>query len=72
MFLWWAPILLSAPQMLSHHLSEPHLRWHPLWEWLGQPAMLLPFLLGCLMLFLALGLAALPYRQPADQTLAHG
>ncbi|MFI7427628.1 hypothetical protein ACIBPB_11635 [Micromonospora sp. NPDC049836] len=72
MFLWWAPILLSAPQMLSHHLSEPHFRWHPLWEWLGQPAMSLPFLLACLMLTLALGLAPLPYRQPADQTLAPG
>jgi hypothetical protein len=72
MFLWWAPILLAAPQLLAHHLSEPHLRWHPLWEWLGQPALSLPFLLGCLMLTLALGLAALPYRQPADQTLAHG
>lgn len=46
--------------------------WHPLWEWLGQPAMSLPFLLGCLMLTLALGLARLPYRQPVDQTLAHG
>ncbi|MCI4061189.1 hypothetical protein MRQ36_00815 [Micromonospora sp. R77] len=72
MFLWWAPILLSAPQLLSHQLSEPHVRWHPLWEWLGQPVMSLPFLLGCLMLTLALGLAALPHRQPADRTLAHG
>lgn len=72
MLLWWAPILVSAPQMFSHHLSEPHFRWHLLWEWLGQPAMSLPFLLGCLMLTLTLGLAALPYRQPADQTLAHG
>jgi hypothetical protein len=39
-------------------------------QWLGQPAMSLPFMLGCLMLTLTLGLAALPYRQPADQTLA--
>jgi SRSO17 transposase len=29
-------------------------------------------LVGCLMLTAALGLAALPRRQPADQTLAHG
>ncbi|MEV0153836.1 hypothetical protein AB0H57_08865 [Micromonospora sp. NPDC050686] len=72
MFLWWAPILLSMPLMLSHHLSEPHVRWHLLWEWLGQPTMSLPFLLGGLMLILALGLAALPYRQPADQPLARG
>jgi hypothetical protein len=55
-----APILIGPPQMLSHHLSEPHYRWHPLWEWLGQPAMSMPFLLGCLMLTAALGPAALP------------
>ncbi|MGW4499047.1 hypothetical protein ACWENR_10595 [Micromonospora sp. NPDC004336] len=72
MFLWWAPILLSAPLLLSHHLGEPHVRWHLPWEWLGQPTMSLPFLLGCLLLVLALGLAALPHRQPVDQTLAHG
>jgi hypothetical protein len=72
MLLWWAPILVSAPRMLSHHLREPHLRWHLPWEWLGQPAMSLPFLLGCLMLTVTLGLAALPYRQPADRTLAPG
>jgi hypothetical protein len=71
-FLWWAPILLSAPLMLLHHLGEPHYRWHLPWEWLGQPAMSLPFVLGCLMLTLALGVAALPRRQPANQTLAHG
>lgn len=57
--------------MLSHHLSEPHLRWHPLWEWLGQPVMSLPFLGGCLMLALALGVAAPPHRLPADPRLAH-
>ncbi|MFY1616334.1 hypothetical protein [Micromonospora sp. WMMD736] len=67
MVMWWAPILLSTSLMLSHHLSEPHPRWHPLWEWLGQPAMSLAFLCGCL----ALGVAALSHRLPADQTLAH-
>ncbi|MEV4386120.1 hypothetical protein AB0J68_10360 [Micromonospora sp. NPDC049580] len=71
MLLWWAPILLSTSLMLSHHLSEPHLRWHPLWEWLGQPVMSLPFLGGCLMLALALGVAAPPHRLPADPRLAH-
>jgi len=71
MLLWWAPIILGVPQVVSHHLGEPHYRWHPLWEWLGQPALSLLFLLGCAMLTLAIGLAALPRRQPADQTLAH-
>jgi hypothetical protein len=72
MFLWWAPILLSAPSLLSHHLNEPHYRWHPLWEWLGQPTGSLPFLLGCLLLTVTLGLAALPHRQHAEPTAAHG
>ncbi len=71
-FLWWAPILPSAWQLLGHHLSEPHYRWHPLWEWLGQPTASLPFLVGCLPFTLTLGLAALPGRQPANRTLAQG
>jgi hypothetical protein len=62
MVLWWAPILVSAPLLLSHHLGEPHPRPHPLWEWLGQPLLSLPFLLGALMLVLVPGLALLPYR----------
>ncbi|GAB3795494.1 hypothetical protein [Micromonospora zhanjiangensis] len=71
MFLWWAPILVAAPQLLSHHLDEPHYRWHLPWEWLGQPALALAFLLGCLTLTLTLALALPPRRQPADQTVAH-
>ncbi|MBB5867288.1 hypothetical protein F4553_000667 [Allocatelliglobosispora scoriae] len=71
MLLWWPPILLSAPLSLGHHLSEPHYRWHPMWEWLGQPTFSLFFLLGCALLTLALGLAALR-RQPADRALAVG
>ncbi|MGX1614961.1 hypothetical protein ACWIF8_13815 [Micromonospora chalcea] len=70
MVFWAAPILLSAPLMLTHHLGEPHPRWHVPWEWLGQPTMSLPFLLGAVLLLLALGLAALPHRRPADPTLA--
>ncbi|MEV5633379.1 hypothetical protein [Micromonospora tulbaghiae] len=70
MVFWAAPILLSAPLMLTHHLSEPHPRWHVPWEWLGQPALSLPFLLGAVLLLLVLALAALPHRRPADRTLA--
>jgi hypothetical protein len=69
MFLWWAPILLSAPQLLVHHLKEPHYRWHPLWEWIGQPAMSLPFLVGWVVLILASGLTLLPRRRPVDRTV---
>ncbi len=72
MFLWWAPIMLGVSHGVPHHLREPHYRWHPLWEWLGQPVLSLPFLLGAVMLALALGLAALPRRQPPSRTLAHG
>ncbi|MEE3922395.1 hypothetical protein V2I01_41160 [Micromonospora sp. BRA006-A] len=40
------------------------------WEWLGQPALSLPFLLGAVLLIVALGLAALPHRRAAGRTLA--
>jgi hypothetical protein len=33
------PAVLAGPAMLAHHLHEPHPVWHPLWEWLGQPAL---------------------------------
>jgi hypothetical protein len=71
MFLWWAPILLSVPFMVSHHLAEPHFRWHPLWEWLGQPTLSLPFLLGGLMLTAAVALTALAHPRPAGHPVAH-
>ncbi|WP_431878917.1 hypothetical protein [Micromonospora marina] len=70
MLFWTAPILLSAPLMLAHHLSEPHPRWHVPWEWLGQPTLSLPFLLGAVLLLLVLGVAALPHRRPAARPLA--
>ncbi|RLQ06032.1 hypothetical protein EAD96_09350 [Micromonospora sp. BL1] len=70
MVFWVAPILLGAPLMLTHHLDEPHPRWHVPWEWLGQPALSLPFLVGTVLLLLVLGLAALPHRRPAARTLA--
>ncbi|MEU7800985.1 hypothetical protein AB0J14_02360 [Micromonospora arborensis] len=56
--LWWLPVLLAAPQLLWHHLGEPHPAWHPFWEWLGQPAVSLLFLVGAGCALLALGLAA--------------
>ncbi|MEU3457777.1 hypothetical protein ABZ671_29930 [Micromonospora sp. NPDC006766] len=68
MVLWWASILLAAPHMLAHHLEEPHYRWHPLWEWIGQPVLSLPFLFGWVVLILASGLAQLPRRRSVDQT----
>ncbi|MDW3847730.1 hypothetical protein NMK34_14085 [Micromonospora sp. BRA006-A] len=70
MLFWTAPVLLGAPMMLTHHLGEPHPRWHVPWEWLGQPALSLPFLLGAVLLIVALGLAALPHRRAAGRTLA--
>ncbi|RKE12544.1 hypothetical protein C8E86_7486 [Catellatospora citrea] len=63
MFLWWAPIVLTAPQMLRHHLGEYHYSWHPLWEWLGLPAFSLLFLGGLALALLALAVAALPTRR---------
>jgi hypothetical protein len=69
MFLWWAPILIAAPQLFAHHLNEPHYRWHPLWEWIGQPEMSLPFLVGWVVLILATGLTQLPRRRSVNQTI---
>jgi hypothetical protein len=66
MFLWWLPILWTAPFALAHHLQETHFRWHPLWEWLGQPVALLLFVVGAGMALLALAVAVLPRRTPGD------
>ncbi|MGK5737604.1 hypothetical protein [Micromonospora sp. URMC 103] len=65
LLLWWSPVLLAAPQTLRHHLDEPHPVWHPLWEWLGQPSLLLFFVVGAACALCGLGLAALP-RRDAD------
>ncbi|WP_432838663.1 hypothetical protein [Dactylosporangium sp. CA-092794] len=72
MILWYAPILLIAPPTYLHYLRDPRFRWVPLWVWLGQPALLLPFLLGCAMAILMLGIAALPRPVRADQIVANG
>ncbi|WP_406058288.1 hypothetical protein [Micromonospora sp. NBC_00860] len=60
--LWWLPVLLVAPPLLHHHLGEPHPAWHPYWEWLGQPAASLLFVVGAVCVLLALGLAAATRR----------
>jgi hypothetical protein len=60
MALWWAPTLFAVPLMVKHHVDEPHPSWHPMWEWLGQPAYSLFFVTGGGCLLLGLALAALP------------
>lgn len=60
MFFWWAPTLLAVPLTAMHHFAEPHPSWHPMWEWLGQPAFSLSFLAGGGCALLGLALAALP------------
>jgi hypothetical protein len=60
MALWGLPIVFAVPFMVEHHLSETHYRWHPLWEWLGQPTFSLPLLAGLALAMLNLALAALP------------
>jgi hypothetical protein len=57
---WWVPTLVSVTLTAGHHAGEPHPAWHPLWEWLGQPALLVTFLLGAASALLALGVCALP------------
>jgi hypothetical protein len=58
MVCWWGPALLAIPGMITHQLVEPHPQWHPLWEWLGQPAFSQVFVVGaaCALLGLALSL----------------
>ncbi|MBE1491604.1 hypothetical protein [Plantactinospora soyae] len=60
MFFWWTPTLMAVPQSVQHHLGEPHPSWHPMWEWLGQPALSLFFVAGGGCALLGLALAALP------------
>ncbi|MEU2664178.1 hypothetical protein [Micromonospora sp. NPDC007220] len=64
LFLWWTPALLTVPSLLQHHRAEPHPTWHPLWEWLGQPAGSLLFVVGAASALLGLALAAVPRRSP--------
>ncbi|MFJ6151013.1 hypothetical protein [Micromonospora profundi] len=59
---WWAPILLAGPSTLRHHTDEPHPSWHPMWEWLGQPALAPLFVVGAGAALLALTASALPRR----------
>ncbi|MFI6237061.1 hypothetical protein ACIBD9_26155 [Micromonospora sp. NPDC050784] len=66
--LWWLPVSLAAPQLLHHHLGEPHPAWHPYWEWLGQPAASLLFVVGAVCVLLALGLAVGARRGPTPET----
>jgi hypothetical protein len=47
MLLWWGPTVLGVTSMARHHADESHPSWHPMWEWLGQPALSGVFLLGC-------------------------
>lgn len=73
MVLWWVPTLIAVPLMAKHHLDEPHPSWHPMWEWLYQPACSLFFVTGGGCALLGLALAALPRpRTEAVPTAATG
>ncbi|WBB65669.1 hypothetical protein [Micromonospora sp. WMMD812] len=65
--LWWAPVVLATPQLIEHQLGEPHPSWHPMWEWLGQPALSLFFVVGAGCALAGLALAGLPRRDPGPQ-----
>ncbi len=70
MGLWWLPVLFTVPFMVEHHLGEPHPRWHPLWEWLGQPVFSLFLVAGTASALLGLALALLPSRRTQPQHVA--
>jgi hypothetical protein len=62
MFMIGVPIACTVPLSIEHHLHETHFRWHPMWEWLGQPTFSPIVLvgLGAAMIVLALGLLPRP------------
>jgi hypothetical protein len=63
--LWTLPIVLSVPSLIGHQLAEHHFRWHPLWEWLGQPAASLLLVAGVAVALLAAAVAASPRPETA-------
>jgi hypothetical protein len=68
MVLWWLPIIVASSSALAHHVDRTHFRWHPLWEWLGQPVGSLLFLIGTGMALVVFAVAALPRRKPGHAT----
>jgi hypothetical protein len=63
LFFWWAPTLFSVPWMARRYQDEPSPSWPPMWEWLGQPAFSLLFLIGCGSALLGLAMATFPRRE---------
>ncbi|MCZ7440541.1 hypothetical protein O7598_29400 [Micromonospora sp. WMMC241] len=72
LFFWWMPALPATASLAGHHLAEPHPSWHPLWEWLGQPALSLAFLLGLAGATTVLAIALAPRREPRPVTVTPG
>jgi MFS family permease len=62
-FLWCAPIVVAFPSTLTQQIHEPLPSWHPMWEWLGQPALAPLFVVGTGAALLALAASALPNRR---------
>lgn len=65
MLLWGGPTSIALVSSIVDHAREPHPRWRPMWEWLGQLTLMPVFLAGCACALLALALAALPRRRAA-------
>jgi len=68
LFTWCAPMIVALPFMLTHHTGEPHPSWHPMWEWLGQPALAPFFVAGTGAALIALAASAVPQRGPKSAT----
>jgi hypothetical protein len=62
MVCWWGPASLAIPGMITHQLLEPHPQWHPLWEWLGHPALSRVVVVGAACALLGLVLSLTPAR----------
>jgi hypothetical protein len=68
LFLWWVPTALGLSGMVRHHAEEAHPSWHPMWEWLGQPALSGVFVVGCGFAAMGLAVAVLAGREPVPLT----
>ncbi|GAA1798126.1 hypothetical protein GCM10009682_19740 [Luedemannella flava] len=65
--MWWLPAAWQFAGRIEHHATERHLRWHPMWEWVGWPIFTLFFYAGAMTALLALTLAAIPHRHRAAE-----
>ncbi|ROT32157.1 hypothetical protein [Micromonospora sp. HM5-17] len=61
--IWYVPLVVIVPSMLVDQLETSAPSWPPMWEWLGQPALLPVSVVGTGAALVALAVSALPRRR---------